>query len=156
MDMKGKLGDDSVRNIILAKYTLDKRLQVEREAKIPPATLFLGVGSDLTPNARTKHYRRFYPKELELVPEVMTQPSPFDSYELKRGQSRGASKSWWSFGGAKKVDESGQASTEQVVGKFKGVVSVQTKEDREKYQEYKSKLLLSLKKLLNTLSQKKI
>jgi hypothetical protein len=86
----------------------------------------------------------------------MTQPSPFDSYELKRGQSRGASKSWWSFGGAQKVDASGQASTEQVVGKFKGVVSVQTKEDREKYQEYKSKLLQSLKKLLNTLSQKKI
>ena len=98
MDMKGKLGEDSVKNIILARYALDKRLQVEREIKVPPATLFLGIGADPKPNDGVKHYRRFYPKELELVPEVMTQPSPFDSYDLKRGQSRGASKSWLSFG----------------------------------------------------------
>ena len=156
MDMKGKLGEDSAKNIIMPTYSMDMRLNVEREVKIPPATLFLGIGSDPNPNAEQRHYRRFYPKELELVPEIMSQPSPFDSYDLKRGQSRGASKSWFSFGSSQKTDASGQASTEQVVGKFKGVVTVQTGDDRKQYLEFKEKLLLSLKQMLNKISQKKL
>ena len=58
--------------MILAKYGLDKRLKVEKEINIPPATLFLGLGFDPSPNAGERHYRRFYPKELELVKEVMS------------------------------------------------------------------------------------
>jgi hypothetical protein len=51
MDMKGKLGEDSAKNIIMSTYSMDLRLNVEREDKIPPATLFLGIGSDPNPNA---------------------------------------------------------------------------------------------------------
>jgi hypothetical protein len=70
-DLKGKLGDDSAKNVIYAKYQMDKRLKVEREVDLPPATLFLGLGFDPVANAGERHYRRFYPKELELVKEVM-------------------------------------------------------------------------------------
>ncbi len=94
-DLKGKLGEDSVKNVMIAKYALDKRLNVLKEVDMPPATLFLGLGYDCCPNEGMKHYRRFYPKELEFIKEVMPVESPFDSYDLKRGQSRGASKNWW-------------------------------------------------------------
>ena len=50
-------------------------------------------------------------------------PTPFDQYDIKKGQSRGASKKWWPFSD-NKTDESGQVSTEQVMGRFKGIVTV--------------------------------
>lgn len=83
----------------------------------------------------------------------MTLPSPFDQYNLKRGQSRGA-KGWFSFG-AGKTDDSGAASTEQIVGKFKGIVTVQSEKDRLDYLERKTQLIHDLKVKLNTLSLKK-
>ncbi len=114
-------------------YGIHERLKVDIEVNVPPETLFLGLGYDETPESKTKHYRRFYPKELELITEVMPVPSPFETFDLKRGQSRGASKGFWPFGGGAKTDASGEASTEQVVGIFKGIVTVQTAEDREEY-----------------------
>jgi hypothetical protein len=81
----------------------------------------MGLGWDENPEQKRKHYRRFYNSELENVKEVMPIPTPFATYDLKRGQSRGASKSLFSFA---KTDESGAASDEQVVGRFKGVVTV--------------------------------
>ncbi len=50
---------------------------------------------------------------------------PFDQYYLKRGQTRGAGGSWFSFG-AKKEDESGETNTEQKVGKFKCIIDVES------------------------------
>ena len=41
----------------------------------------------------------------------MEKPSPFLGYDLKRGQSRGASKGLFSFSKGKE-DDSGEASTE--------------------------------------------
>jgi hypothetical protein len=86
----------------------------------------------------------------------MPVPSPFETFEMKRGQSRGASKGFSLFGGgAKKTDASGESSTEQVVGKFKGTVTVQTEEDRKEYAERKAQLIHNLKLKLNTLSVNK-
>ena len=59
--------------------------------------------------------------------------SPFDQYNILKGQSRGASKGWWPFS-AQKEDDSGEVSTEQVVGKFKGIVTVETDNERHEYQ----------------------
>ena len=81
---------------------MDERLKVEKEVNPPPETLFLGLGCDETPTSKTRHYRRFYPSELETVTEVMPVPSPFDTFDLRKGQSRGASKGFWPFGGASK------------------------------------------------------
>lgn len=70
-DLKKALGGQSAQNIIEPKYEMDKRLKVYRESQGPPETLFLGLGWDEDPETKRKHYRRFYPKELELVKEVM-------------------------------------------------------------------------------------
>lgn len=135
---------------------MDQRLKVYKESQGPPETLFLGLGWDEDPDTHRKHYRRFYPKELETVQDIMHKPSPFETYSLMRGQSRGAKKSFWPFGKAQKTDESGQVSTEQVVGKFKGIVTVQTEQDRIKYGERKNELLEMLKSKLNTISKNKL
>jgi len=93
-------------------YQLDTRLNVHREIEAPPNTLFIGLGYDVEPEDKKKHYRRFYKQELELVKEVMSTPTPFMTFEIKKGQSRGASKGFSLFGSSKKTDESGQVSTE--------------------------------------------
>lgn len=53
------------------------------------------------------------------------------------------------FSSAKATDESGQASTEQVVGVFKSIVEVENPEDNNAYQEKKALLLEQLVKNLN-------
>jgi hypothetical protein len=49
--------------------------------------------------------------------------TPFDQYDIKKGQSRGASKGLFGLF-SKKEDESGAVTTEQVVGRFKGIITV--------------------------------
>jgi hypothetical protein len=112
---------------VSADYELDERLNAFRECNIPPDTLYIGLGWDETPEQGRKHYRKFYPDELENVKDVMPKKSPFDEYEIKRGQTRGASKSLFFKG---KEDDSGSASTEKIVGKFKGLINIVSENDR--------------------------
>jgi hypothetical protein len=83
---------------------------VQREIGKPPDSLYIGLGWDETPGDNKRHYRRYYDDELENVKELMGEP-PFICYDLKRGQTRGASKGWWPFSGNKE-DDSGATSTE--------------------------------------------
>jgi len=46
------------------------------------------------------------------------------------------------FSAAKTTDASGQASNEQIVGVFKGIIEVENKKDKAKYNENKDKLLV--------------
>ena len=89
----------SAKNVIMPQYEMDKRLMVYREVTPPPDTLFIGLGWDDAPDTKRRHYRRFYPDELENIKEVMPMPTPFDTFEIKKGQSRGNGKAWWPFGG---------------------------------------------------------
>jgi hypothetical protein len=88
----------------------------------------MGLGWDETPDQKRRHYRRYYPDELENIKEVMPVPTPFNQFDIKRGQSRGASKGLLGglFGSAPKTDDSGAVSTEQIVGRFKGIVTVES------------------------------
>lgn len=52
---------------------------------MPPDTLYIGLGFDEIPEDNRKHYRRYYIDELENVTDLMAVPSPFDTYNLKRG-----------------------------------------------------------------------
>lgn len=74
-----------MKNVILPSYGVDERLKVDIEVNQPPETLFLGLGWDKEPTSKTRHYRRFYPCELEKCTEVMPVPSPFETFEMKRG-----------------------------------------------------------------------
>ena len=73
-----------------------------------------------------KHYRRFYGQELEKVNEIMPKESPFNSYDIVRGRSRGFQNPLWRLTKKIKQDHSGEVSTETVVGKFKGLIQVQS------------------------------
>ena len=126
-----------------------------REVAPPTEALFVGLGWDPKFDSKVRHYRRYYTSELEAVKEVMPVATPFATFDLKRGQTRGATKGGLFSFGAQKQDESGEASDEQVVGKFKGIVTVQTKEDKERYQERKGALIHDLRLKLDLLSKKK-
>jgi len=68
-------------------------------------------------------------------------------YEIKRGQSRGLKKSWFSFG-AEKVDESGQVSNEKVVGYFKGRIKVSNDEEELRYKSEKAECMTQIMDLI--------
>ena len=95
----------------------------------PPSTLYYEVGFDKAPPEKpedgNKHYRRYYEDELENVKEIFSR-FPFHTSDVIRGQSRGLSKGFFSWGFlAKKTDESGQVSNQKVVGKFKGRLNIE-------------------------------
>jgi hypothetical protein len=77
MDMKRK-GDDPNEVIKNPTYKLDELLGVYRETNIPPANLYIGLGWDEVPEDNRKHYRKYWPDELENVTELMPVPTPFD------------------------------------------------------------------------------
>ena len=62
----------------MPQYKLDTRLNVHREMKIPPDTIYMGLGWDEEPGDKRRHYRRYFPDELENVREILPVASPFD------------------------------------------------------------------------------
>lgn len=89
-----------------------------REVNHPKEDAFIGLGYDDHHEAKRKHYRAFYPDELELNTDIFPKPSPFDQYHLKRGQARQEkSKSFYSFK-RKEITTVKNVS----VGYFKGMI----------------------------------
>lgn len=151
-----KQGDDAHKIIVLPKYKQDQRLKVDREVDPPPAAVYVGLGWDEDRHTHRKHYRQFYPDELENIKDIFPQKSPFNSLELKKGQSRGLSKGFFSsLLRTSKKDASGQDSTEKVVGYFKGIVEVESREDKHAYAERKKELLAELVDKLKGISMKR-
>lgn len=74
-DMK-RGGANPYKNIIRPVYQKDELLNVMREVSRPPDSLYIGLGWDDTPEDKRRHYRRFYPDELENVKELMGE-APF-------------------------------------------------------------------------------
>lgn len=115
---------------------------------------FFPLGWDEDSQTKRKHYRKFYPDELENVKEVLPFPSPFQSYDIKRGQSRGAKKGFWAaMTNSVKTDESGEVSNEQSMGRFKAVIEVEAKEDRKAYVQEKGELVRQMMKNLDSLAK---
>ena len=48
------------------------------------------------PTKHKKHYRFYYNDELENIKEIFPKQSPFNSYNINKGQDRGISKSLFS------------------------------------------------------------
>ena len=59
----------TAQNIIMPKYAHDNVLDIDRETDVPPREVFIGLGWDEDKDTGRKHYRRFYPDELEKVKE---------------------------------------------------------------------------------------
>jgi len=80
-------GEDGCRIVIMPMYEKDYRLKADKEIsnKIPPKNLFLELGWDEDSKTRRKHYRHFYPDELENIHEIFPKGSPFSSFPIMRG-----------------------------------------------------------------------
>ena len=85
-------------------------------------------------NVTNLHYRKYYQDELENDKTLFPDPDdPFIKIPIKRGQSRGLSKSWFSFIIPDKLDESGEVSNEKVVGYFKGRIKITNHDEAEQF-----------------------
>lgn len=62
----------------MPQYAHDDHMDVDREVNIPPVEMFIGLGWDEDKETKRKHYRRFYPDELENVKEVLPVATPFN------------------------------------------------------------------------------
>lgn len=129
---------------------MDKRLKVMREVRAPPEAAFIGVGYDDDETTKRKHYRTFYPDELENDTEIFPKPSPFDSFELTRGAARGPT-SGGLFSFKKKKPNKTKVET---TGYFKGLVQVESYPDRDAYRAKKAEIIDALKWNINELSKK--
>ena len=98
------------------------------------------------------HYRRFYDDELENNKDLFPK-APFINVDIKRGQSRGLKKSWFSFGNDK-TDESGQISNEKVVGQFKGRIRVYNDAEEKEYKALKREKMQQIMDLIKNIHQK--
>lgn len=130
-------GEKMHKNIVMPKYAEDPRLHIFREIEPPPPSLFIGLGYNQKHDEKKKHYRRYYPDELENVKEVMPK-KPFHEDKIWRGQQRGISKGILGkvgslFGAKEAVDETGQASNLKQVGLFKGLIKVVNKDEEDNY-----------------------
>ena len=85
-EMASKEGGKEVKMIKETVYQLDTRLNCMREIDVPDQILFEPLGWDREPGVSgEKHYRKFFPKELEFETKIMSKPSEFMCYDLKRG-----------------------------------------------------------------------
>ena len=64
---KAREGKAGFPNVVRPQYKLDERLKIDVEVNQPSASWFIELGHDSSPGAGEKHYRLFYPEELEKV-----------------------------------------------------------------------------------------
>ena len=127
-------GHGTASNIVMPSYECDTFLECDREINKPPESQYIGLGWDEDSSTERKHYRRFYNDELENVKDVLGIGSPFNTYQITRGQSRGAKAGLLaSIFNEVKEDESGQVDTTEVMGKFKAVIEVEVRKEKEDY-----------------------
>ena len=105
----------------MPRYKYDERLRVEVEVDKPPPSLFKAIGYNKKPTDGVKHYRRYYPDELENVKDKYGIPiinSPFikeNIYRSKPVKSGGFLGNM--FGG-----DGGQEFVSINAGHFKGAI----------------------------------
>ena len=107
-------GKNGKRLIFLPQYKFDERLKIDREVDPPPASLFIGLGYNETKSSGKRHYRRYYPDELENVPQIFPR-KPFHEEKVHRAQTRAFGSL---FGGGNEV------LSVKEVGNFKGLAKV--------------------------------
>ena len=101
------------------------------------------------------HYRKFYEDELENDERLFPKDNmPFVNIGVKRGQSRGLKKSWFSFFSSDKMDESGEVTNEKIVGMFKGRIKVYNRQEEAEYKELREQKMLKIFEILNDIHRK--
>lgn len=131
------------------------RLLGLREVNKPNEVLYEEVGHDF-PHQRkvgentngNKHYRRTYMDELEKNDYLMAR-KPFIMEEIRRGQKRGQKPGLFEalFHGGRDKDIS-YASSEKVVGLFKGHIMLSNKEEEEEHLKKKGEYREEVQELM--------
>ena len=129
----------SVKKVSLEKDD-DELEEAKKEAEITQIT--------------KKHYRTFYNDELENEKQDLFKRMPFYSFDIWRGQSRGAKKSSW-FGSSNE-DESGQTSTLTKAGYFKGSIDITNLEEHKQFTKEQEEAIGRIIDLLKKIHQKKL
>ena len=57
MEELNQKGEDASKVVVMPKYRLDERLNVEKEFDQPPSDLFIALGWDEDSKTQRKHYR---------------------------------------------------------------------------------------------------
>lgn len=81
---------DGFENIIKPTYRYDERLKIQVEVDKPPTSLFMELGHDRTNGSGDKHYRKYYPDELEKIRDERGEllvESPFLTELIKRAKA---------------------------------------------------------------------
>jgi len=68
-----KKGDEGHQVVIMPQYMEHPRYKVDVEDTSPPKEIFLGLGWDEDRLTQRKHYRQYYPDELENIKEIFPQ-----------------------------------------------------------------------------------
>ena len=134
-------------NIERAEYLKDSRLGVFVEGEAPPTSIYMPVGYDAIEQRQTlaesvdpdtipnKHYRKYYPDELEYNKEIFPREI-FHKFNIIRGQKKAPKGGLFGglFGGG-----AASGSTEKTVGFFKGIVECYSEEDKIQYDKKRGK-----------------
>jgi len=114
----------------------------------------MGLDANLPTNLKVfdltdKHYRRFYPDELENDKKLFPR-MPFYKFKIKRGANRGNKSSGMlsMFGMGDKKDESGQVSTIKEVGFFKGTIHIDSITERIAFFNFQKAMIKEIEKLI--------
>jgi C2 domain/Ferlin C-terminus len=101
------------------QFEEDDRVRRKVEVNRPDESLYQAIGYNRDPDDGLKHYRYYINNPLEETEYIGK--SPFNIYEIMRGQSRGLDSV---LDSVDKFDEKGQKTNSRCVGKFKGVIRV--------------------------------
>lgn len=172
-------GQDADTIIKMPQYKKCPRLKVDKEVNIPSSKLYIGLGWDDDATTLRKHYRKYIPDELENDKEIFPQKSPFNTYYAFRGSEGGLdekakpklfsmrkvkeyqdaldalaikSESNVESCGMEKQEQHHACPTTDNVGYFKGIVQVESKEDREQYAKDKAQIVKDLKFKINAIA----
>lgn len=127
--------------VIRPSYVFDQRLliDVEEEDAVPPASLYIEVGHDRAAGSGDKHYRRYFPDELEQVTEngQFIIETPFRSEPVSRAEKPADSGLFANlFGGDTRPMQL------QRVGSFKGLIRCfEPAEYKKKVQELEGQVI---------------
>lgn len=102
----------------------EDRLRKKVEVNRPDESLYYAIGYNRQPDDGMKHYRLFINEEMENTEYIGE--SPFNIYEIMRGQSRGLD---GMIDSSDKFDEKGQKTNSRTVGKFKGMIRIVENEE---------------------------
>ena len=99
---------------------------MEQKKDMPPSSLFIALGYNKAgTDKKDRHYRRYYPDELEQVAEVIPH-KPFHEEKVFRGSSKSKGGSWLAAILSKNANVE---DMKQEVGYFKGLIKAYNKSD---------------------------